>query len=99
MKVSNENYNQIKLAFEIWLQNNTFGVTIDSMTIGEFCKIHDAIHRSFKKQSVDPYNQTGCLFDPNGVFALEYYPDYYPNDCNDSHLDAVFNKLKREIKQ
>lgn len=97
MKVSKENYSRIKQVMEIWLQTNTKGINIHNFHISTFFLLHYNTYACYKNNSIDLHSELGFLFAPDGQFRFGDY-QYYPDNCNDSHLETVFKCLKKDIK-
>jgi hypothetical protein len=92
MKISENNYSKIKLAFERFfeLYHERYNLqSINRLSKGDFFAIHSKLAISICN---DIHNKDWFV---NGNFLFNNY-ELYPNNCNDNHLDTLYKRLIKE---
>jgi hypothetical protein len=93
MKISPENYQLIKVAISKFLDERS--ISIDLLKDGDLFSLHQ-LFALLAKEPLNPNKRN--LSETWFVDGAFIYPKYeaYPNNCNDTHISTVFNKLRSE---
>lgn len=96
MKISDNNYCKIKLAFEKYLTENN--LDIRDFKTGDFFWLHTNLHiisRNPDSPFLERWKLTSFISDGKPIF--DNY-ELYPDGSNDEHLKTVFKRLQRDIQ-